>query len=163
MTAAGTDVPAKLRHALSGIGHVQWFRKVAHETPLHPTVRLLKALRDERPTWSPLRSFAIELLAVEMLEKFQGSGLSSYFREALRRIADGWLTDRKLPDPMDRENDLLAGLSDVARASIAADARAALRHIENDTWSAVSPGAAAVTSGETPPAPATNLGGRTLA
>lgn len=163
VTAPGAEVPAKLRHALSGIGHVEWFKEAAHETPLHPTVRLLKAFRNEHPKWRSLRSFAIELLIVKMLRGFQGSGLANYFREALSQIAGGWLTDQKLLDPKDQNNDLLAGLSDTARADIAADARSALRHIENDTWSAVFPGSATITLGETPPAPATNLGGRTLA
>jgi hypothetical protein len=163
VTAPGSDVPPKLRHALSGIEHVKWLKEAAHGTPLHPMICLLKAFRNEHPTWRPLRSFAIELLVVEMLHGFKGNGLLKHFHEAISQIANGWLSERKLLDPFDLNNDLLANVSEEARVAIASDARSALRHIENDTWSAVFPGAGAVTAGEAPPAPATNLGGRTLA
>ncbi len=155
VTEPSTAVPAKLRHALSGPKHVQWFREKAHETAVHPTVRLLKLFRDRHSGWKALGSFAIELLAVDLLNGFQ-EDLEGHFTKALREIADGALTTKVLRDPARSSNDLLGDLTPGQRTAIAETARWAVKAIDKGSWSSVfqSPSDAL---------PVSNLGGRTLA
>lgn len=155
VTEPSPDVPPKLRHALSGPQHVAWFRETAHNTPIHAVVRLLKALRDVYPALAPLRSFAIEVLAVTLLRSFEGD-LADHFTRVVSALADAWLDGRVLPDPADPSNDLLSGVAKDQRASITAKARDIRRSVESGTWSAVFAQVSAAL-------PSSNLGGRTLA
>lgn len=155
ITASAQSIPPKLLHALSGPKHVEWFTSVAHGTPVHPTVRLLKHFRATHPSWRRLSSFALEVLAVELLRGLDG-GLSALFKHVLSRVADGYLEKRSLLDPADSANDLLSAVDDAERASIARAAREALRHVDSETWSSVFTGASAAL-------PSSNIGGRTLA
>lgn len=162
ITLAGGAVDDKFRVGLNGLKHVEWFRRNAHGTPIHPTVRLLKHFRDMNPGWRSLSSFAAEVLAVNVLgsRAFGLGGLKQHFVEVLSQVADGYLSGppgRRLLDPADAGNDLLYSRSDSELRMIQDAAQAGLRRINADAWSAVFLGTSAA------PAPATNLGGRTLA
>lgn len=162
VTASGGSASDKFRIGLNGLKHVEWFRQYAHGTPIHPTVRLLKNYRDMNPGWRSLSSFAIEVLAVNVLGSRSSSlgGLKQHFVEVLSQVADGYLLGppgRRLLDPADAGNDLLYRRSDSELRMIQETAQAALRSVKSDAWSAVFLGASAA------PAPETNLGGRTLA
>jgi hypothetical protein len=156
VTAPGSSIPKKLRHALNGPVHVEWFRQFAHGTPILQTVRLLKAVRTNDAAWQPLSSFAVEVLAVDLLTGYRGD-LRAYFVEALHRVANGELRNRSLADPANPNNNLLADLSQSDRSAIAGAAAIAQRSIALDNWSSVFGGDSA------PPPPASNIGGRTLA
>jgi hypothetical protein len=156
-TPEGASIPRKLRHALSGPLHVQWFADQAQGRPLHSTLRLLKHFRQQTPSWEPLSSFTLEVLAVETLKSFSGKGLASYFEEILARVANGFLRNRTLPQPVAPGHDLIAHLSDDQKDAIESAARQALTYLREGTLSAVFAGKRAV------PPPATNLGGKTLA
>ncbi len=158
-TPDGPSVPRKLRHALSGIKHVEWLKREAHGTVLHPVIRLTKHFRNTHAHgFHDMSSFAIEVMCVEM--KLTGD-LSEAFTEVLRKLGDGWLAPdgrlRKLLDPVESGNDLLADLDVDQRRDIADCATAALAAIEASSWSQVFP-----TDKGTLPPPGSNLGGRTL-
>jgi hypothetical protein len=155
ITEPSPSVPAKLRHALSGPMHVDWFRREAHGTTIHPTVRLLKLFRGSHPAWRKLSSFKIEVLAVDALKGHE-DGLVNHFQGMLTKVAEGYLKGKVLLDPADDQNDLLEGMTEEERSSIADEARSALRFIADSTWSAVFQSATAAL-------PSSNLGGRTLA
>jgi hypothetical protein len=155
VTEASPEVPEKLRNALSGPLHVDWFKREAHNTPIHPTVCLLKLFRSTHAAWKALGSFSIEVLAVDLLRDRKG-GLVSHFKEVLSKIAGGYLEDKVLSDPANAANDILRNVGEDARARVADEARAVLPAIESGTWSAVFQGVDKVL-------PSSNLGGSTLA
>lgn len=162
VTVSSSPVSDKFRIGLNGLRHVEWFRRNAHGTPIHPAVRLLKSFRESNSGWRSLSSFALEVLAVNLLRDRTGSlgGLRQHFIEVLSQVADGYLSGppgRRLLDPADASNDLLYSRSDSDLRMIQETAQAALRRVQSDAWSAVFLGTSAA------PAPATNLGGRTLA
>lgn len=162
VTQSGPTVNEKFRVGLNGLSHVAWFRQYAHGRPIHPAVRLLKNFRDMNPGWRSLSSFAIEVLSVNVLHSRSSSlgGLRQHFIEVLSQVADGYLSGppgRRLLDPADGSNDLLYSRSDSELRRIQETAQAALRQAKTDAWSAIFLGTSAA------PAPATNLGGRTLA
>ncbi|HEX8706427.1 MAG TPA: hypothetical protein VF815_46765, partial [Myxococcaceae bacterium] len=156
LTPDGPSIPRKLRRALSGPQHVQWFIENAHQSPIQNTVRLLKHFRD-RHGWKDLTSFSIEVMTVDILQRFQGQGLSSYFAEVLSRLAGGYLKEKRLQDPALPSNDLLGDLSAREREEIAAAAQRAAAMLKEGTMSAVFAGRQSM------PPPSSNLGGRTLA
>lgn len=154
-TAPGPSVPGKLRHAWKGVQHVEWLRANAHGTVTHQVIRLAKHYRDTNVRdLGGLSSFAIEVMCVEMA---LNGNLADAFLQFLRQLSGGWLTGRRLFDPADSGNDILAELGGSSRSAITARAVASLRAAEADSWSVVFPG----DSGTLPP-PASNLGGRTL-
>jgi hypothetical protein len=155
LTSEGPSIPRKLRRALSGPMHVQWFIENGHQSPIQNTVRLLKHFRD-RYGWKDLSSFAIEVMAVDILRGFPGTGMASYFGEVLSRLADGYLNGRRLQDPASPGNDLVSDLTERDREDIAMAARRAVAMLKEGTMSAV------FTGRQTMPPPS-NLGGRTLA
>jgi hypothetical protein len=157
VTPEGASIPRKLRHALSGPQHVQWFAERAQGRPLHSTVRLLKHFRQQTEAWEPLSSFTLEVLAVEILKNFPGKGLAGHFEEVLAHVANGFLRNRVLPQPVAPGHDLIAHLDDSRKDGIESAARQALNHLRAGNLSVVFSGR------KTVPPPATNLGGRTLA
>jgi hypothetical protein len=155
-TPSGPSVPRKLRHAWSGVEHVQWLRANAHGTVTHQVIRLAKHLRDAHSaSMGALTSFAIEAMCVEM--KLTGD-LYSAFEGFLAQLAGGWVEGRRLTDPANPNNDLLEELRPSDRTAITRAASLALSGARASTWSAVFPSG---DSGTLPP-PASNLGGRTL-
>ena len=159
VTPPGPSVPRKLRVALSGPEHVRWFESSAHESVIHNVVRALKHFRELRPTeWGPLFSFAIEVLAVRLLEHHKNKGLTWSFRHVLDEVGKGWLLNgRVLPDPAQPGNDLLMDLDEPTRQRITDAARRAVAWIDAEQWTEVFPLA------RQPPRVEANLGGKTLA
>lgn len=155
ITESMKGVPDKLRFALNGVRHVDWFVKAAHGTPIHPTVRLAKAFKGSDSAWKPVRSFAIELLAVKVLRNFDGD-LADHFEKFLTEIANGWLADRTLIDPADSANDLVGNLDADQRSRIAKSAAGALEKLQSGNLSSIF----AMSSGVLP---SSNIGGTTLA
>lgn len=154
-TAWGPSVPRKLRHAWKGVQHVEWLKTQAHGSVTHQAIRLAKHLRNSHARdFHDISSFAIEVMCVEM--KLNGN-LSDAFEALLQALAAGWLDGRRLGDPADSSNDVIADLSSSDRHDIKRRASAALVAAQSGTWSAVFPS----DSGTLPP-PAGNLGGRTL-
>jgi hypothetical protein len=157
-TAPGSDIPPKLRVALNGVQHTKWFKRMAQQDkPLREVVMLLKAFKQENhPAWKGLFSFALEVMAVSVLETFEGKGLLPCFREVLVQTGNGLLL-KPLLDPADPSNDLIEHLDAEARERIATAAQRAVKMIDEGQMSQVFPGAEPL-----PPA-GRNLGGRTLA
>lgn len=157
-TTPGADIPAKLKVALRGIEHTRWFKQQAQQDkPLREITMLLKAFkRENAPKWKGLYSFALEVMTVRALAKFDGKGLLPCFREVLVQVGQGLLR-RPLLDPADPSNDLIKHLDAEAHARIEAAARHAVQMMDEGQMSQVFPG-------EQPLPPAgRNLGGRTLA
>ncbi|WP_375769178.1 hypothetical protein NR798_47175 [Archangium gephyra] len=159
VTPAGPAVPRKLRVALSGPEHVRWFERNAHGSVIHNVVRALKHFRElHRVEWEPLFSFAIEVLAVTILEPHKDKGLAWCFRKVLDELGQGWLLNgRVLQDPARPGNDLLMDLDEPTRQRLTDAARRAVTWVDAEQWSEVFP------PERQPPRVDTNLGGRTLA
>lgn len=157
-TASGDGIPPKLKVAIQGIQHVEWFKQRAQQDkPIREVVMLLKAFkRENRPNWRGLFSFALEVLTVRALEGCKERGLLPCFREVLAQVGNG-LLQQPLFDPADPDNNLIAHLDPEAKARIAATARRAVQMMDEVQMAQVFPG-------EQPLPPAgRNLGGRTLA
>ena len=155
VTASGPDIPDKLRHALSGPKHVEWFKKNAHGRPTHLIVRLLKKLKSDNKAFGALSSFAIEVLAVDILGGFEGD-LADHFEKVLSQLAGGYLEGKTLPDPADASNDLLSKITSDERQAIAKKARTWLEDLQNGSPSSIFAAASAAF-------PSSNIGGKTLA
>lgn len=161
LSAAYERTPEQFRLGLDGRTHTEWFKRAAHNTPIHPTVLLLKKLRDRTPEWEPLASFAVEVLAVRELQGKAFSGLARPVEAVVRSLASGAIgrggRHEVLSDPARPSNDLLRGVTGDQRAAIQ---RAATRHvlaIEADSWSQLFP-----SPGRSVPPAGQNSGGRTL-
>lgn len=158
ITPDGGSVPRKLRHALKGLDHVEWFKREGHGRPTQAVVRLLKHFRDGFQTdFGNLPSFALEVLAVNAL-RGRGGDLAESLGIALGVLADPQGLAHRLVDPADPNNDVLNGVDLTTRERITKRAQRARDAIAAGTWSAVFPAA----DSRLPP-PATNLGGKTLA
>ena len=159
VTPPGESIPRKLRVALSGPEHVRWFERNAHGSVIHLVVRALKHFRElHMREWEPLFSFAIEVLAVRLLESHKNKGLEWCFRKVLDEVGQGWLLNgRMLPDPARAGNDLLMDLDEPTRQRITESARRALDWVDAGQWTEVFP------SARQPPRADSNLGGKTLA
>ncbi len=159
VTPPGPSVPRKLRVALSGPEHVRWFERNAHGSVIHNVVRALKHFRElHLVEWGPLFSFAIEVLAVTLLEPHKDKALAWCFRKVLDEVGQGWLLNgRVLPDPARPGNDLLVDLDEPTRQRMTDAARRAVKWVDEEQWSEVFP------PERQPPRVDANLGGKTLA
>lgn len=158
VTPDGPSIPRKLRHAMKGIDHVEWFKREGHGRPTQAVVRLLKHFRDGyRDDFGNLPSFALEVLAVNAL-RGNSADLEGSLMTVLAALSDANKLASRLPDPADPNNDVLSGVDSTTRERIAKRSQRARDAIAAGTWSAVFSA-----GGSRLPPPATNLGGKTLA
>lgn len=149
------SVDERFRVGLNGQRHVEWFVQNAHGRVIHPTVRLLKAIREEHAAWKThTTSFSLELAAVSALQGFRG-GLDDALLHVLTRMKSDphWLTT--LSDPADPANRVLSRLGPAQLAEVSAVAARLLDAVERGNPSTLFSAAGV-------PGPSQNLGGRTL-
>jgi len=122
----------KCLEALAALRHAKWFQ--ARASGLQSCVMIIRILRDlcqRIPTWTPLNSWAMELLTEKVISS-SGQPLSP--GEALRRILESVGSGILLPDgpglmdPCEKEPlDAVAGMTVQEREDITASAQHALR------------------------------------
>ncbi|XP_074039197.1 zinc finger RNA-binding protein isoform X2 [Leptinotarsa decemlineata] len=126
----------KCLQALAALRHTKWFQ--ARVLGLHSCVLIIRILRDlcqRVPTWSPLSSWAMELLAEKVISSVPASAQLSP-GDALRRVMEAVASGLLLPggpglaDPCEKDNpDATAGLNAQQREDLTCSAQYALRLI----------------------------------
>ncbi|CAH1186958.1 unnamed protein product [Phyllotreta striolata] len=126
----------KCLQALAALRHTKWFQ--ARALGLHSCVIIIRILRDlcqRVPTWSPLSSWAMELLAEKVISSVPGSSQLSP-GDALRRVMEAVASGLLLPggpglaDPCEKDNpDASGALSAQQREDLTCSAQYALRLI----------------------------------
>ncbi|XP_049820489.1 zinc finger RNA-binding protein isoform X3 [Aethina tumida] len=126
----------KCLQALAALRHTKWFQ--ARALGLHSCVVIIRILRDlcqRVPTWSPLSSWAMELLAEKVISSVPGQAQLSP-GEALRRVMEAVASGLLLPggpglgDPCEKDSpDASAALSAQQREDLTCSAQYALRLI----------------------------------
>ncbi len=109
--------------------HVKHIR----DSGVRDAIKLLKLWRYQRSI--QIKTFVLELLAVDLLKYRKAAKLSTQFRHVLTECRDH--PDRlHVEDPANSNNDLKP-LLDEARSDLAAWASLTLEHFENDDWESV--------------------------
>ncbi|CAH0552579.1 unnamed protein product [Brassicogethes aeneus] len=126
----------KCLQALAALRHTKWFQ--ARALGLHSCVVIIRILRDlcqRVPTWSPLSSWAMELLAEKVISSVPGQAQLSP-GEALRRVMEAVASGLLLPggpglgDPCEKDSpDAAAALTAQQREDLTCSAQYALRLI----------------------------------
>ncbi|XP_068911922.1 zinc finger RNA-binding protein isoform X2 [Tenebrio molitor] len=126
----------KCLQALAALRHTKWFQ--ARALGLHSCVVIIRILRDlcqRVPTWSPLSSWAMELLAEKVISSVPGQVQLSP-GDALRRVMEAVASGLLLPggpglgDPCEKDSpDAASGLSAQQREDLTCSAQYALRLI----------------------------------
>ncbi|XP_048519149.1 zinc finger RNA-binding protein isoform X5 [Dendroctonus ponderosae] len=126
----------KCLQALAALRHTKWFQ--ARALGLHSCVIIIRILRDlcqRVPTWSPLSSWAMELLAEKVLSSTPGQVQLSP-GDALRRVMEAVAGGLLLPggpglaDPCEKDGpDASGALSAQQREDLSCSAQYALRLI----------------------------------
>ncbi|KAB0802465.1 hypothetical protein PPYR_04651 [Photinus pyralis] len=126
----------KCLQALAALRHTKWFQ--ARALGLHSCVVIIRILRDlchRVPTWSPLSSWAMELLAEKVISSVPG-GMQLSPGDALRRVMEAVAGGILLPggpglgDPCEKDNpDAAAALAAQQREDLTCSAQYALRLI----------------------------------
>ncbi|KAG5884874.1 hypothetical protein JTB14_025038 [Gonioctena quinquepunctata] len=126
----------KCLQALAALRHTKWFQ--ARALGLHSCVVIIRILRDlcqRVPTWSPLSSWAMELLAEKVISSVPGSAQLSP-GDALRRVMEAVASGLLLPggtglaDPCEKDNpDATSALNAQQREDLTCSAQYALRLI----------------------------------
>ncbi|CAH1107338.1 unnamed protein product, partial [Psylliodes chrysocephalus] len=126
----------KCLQALAALRHTKWFQ--ARALGLHSCVIIIRILRDlcqRVPTWSPLSSWAMELLAEKVISSVPGSSQLSP-GDALRRVMEAVASGLLLPggpglaDPCEKDNpDASGALNAQQREDLTCSAQYALRLI----------------------------------
>ncbi len=160
-TPDGPSIPRKLRHALAGIQHVQWFKQETAGTPLAQVVMLFKHLKQlHAPAFDALPSFVLEVIAVRICQD-PTAHINEQVFDTLEAIGVGVLNPGerlyRLPDPANPSRNLLADLGPRDRARIKDKAGQLARHIYDGEWYALFPRDGYLPSADS------NIGGRTLA
>jgi hypothetical protein len=160
-TPEGPSIPRKLRHALSGIEHVQWFKRETAGTPLAQVVMLLKYIKQlHAPAFDALPSFALEVIAVGLCRE-PIDDINDQVFHTLEDIAVGFLNPGQelafLHDPAVPSRNLLADLNREDLEAIQHKAGQLARHIYDGEWYALFPRDGYLPSSDS------NIGGRTLA
>ena len=160
-TPDGPSIPRKLRHALSGIEHVQWFKRETAGTPLAQVVMLLKYIKQlHAPAFDVLPSFALEVIAVEICHD-PIDDINEQVFHTLEGIAVGFLNPGQelgfLRDPAVPSRNLLADLAPAELDAIQHKAGQLARNIYDGEWYALFPRDGYLPSADS------NIGGRTLA
>ncbi|XP_018334589.1 zinc finger RNA-binding protein [Agrilus planipennis] len=126
----------KCLQALAALRHTKWFQ--ARALGLHSCVIIIRILRDlchRVPTWSPLTSWGMELLAEKVISSVPG-GIQLSPGDALRRVMEAVAGGILLPggpglgDPCEKDNpDAVAYLTAQQREDLTCSAQYALRLI----------------------------------
>ncbi|XP_018575863.1 zinc finger RNA-binding protein isoform X3 [Anoplophora glabripennis] len=126
----------KCLQALAALRHTKWFQ--ARALGLHSCVVIIRILRDlcqRVPTWSPLSSWAMELLAEKVISSVPGQVQLSP-GDALRRVMEAVASGLLLPggpglgDPCEKDSpDAAVALSPQQREDLTCSAQYALRLI----------------------------------
>lgn len=147
------SVPERFRVGVNGRAHASWFLEAAHGTVIHPTVILLKGIRNAHSAWQGLSSFGLELLAVNLLPRGRGR-LEPALRSVLSALADRPGLLLSLTDPADPTNRPLVRLTESQLLGVQRSARELLSSLDRGQPSSL------FVAGI--PATAHNLGGRPL-
>ncbi|XP_045468290.1 zinc finger RNA-binding protein isoform X4 [Harmonia axyridis] len=126
----------KCLQALAALRHTKWFQ--ARALGLHSCVVIIRILRDlcqRVPTWQPLSSWAMELLAEKVISSVPGSAQLSP-GDALRRVMEAVASGLLLPggpglgDPCEKDNpDAASALTVQQREDLTCSSQYALRLI----------------------------------
>ncbi|GJQ85833.1 putative zinc ion binding protein [Trypoxylus dichotomus] len=126
----------KCLQALAALRHTKWFQ--ARALGLHSCVVIIRILRDlcqRVPTWSPLSSWAMELLVEKVISSVPGQ-IQLSPGDALRRVMEAVAGGILLPggpglgDPCEKDNpDAAAALKTQQREDLTCSAQYALRLI----------------------------------
>lgn len=129
-------VPTKFRSAIDGRSHTSWFIDNAHGTVIHPTVILLKGIRDAHASGGRLSSFGLELLAVDVLKGHRG-GLESALHTVLHSLAENPARLRGLRDPALASNKPLEGMTHSELKAVQQTAKSLLSSLDKGQPSAL--------------------------
>ncbi|KAL3278474.1 hypothetical protein HHI36_013793 [Cryptolaemus montrouzieri] len=126
----------KCLQALAALRHTRWFQ--ARALGLHSCVVIIRILRDlcqRVPTWQPLSSWAMELLAEKVISSVPGGAQLSP-GDALRRVMEAVASGLLLPggpglaDPCEKDSpDAAAALTAQQREDLTCSSQYALRLI----------------------------------
>ncbi|XP_039291688.1 zinc finger RNA-binding protein [Nilaparvata lugens] len=122
---------AKCLEGLAALRHAKWFQ--ARVNGLHSCLMVIRVLRDlciRNPTWAPLNSWAMELLAEKCVSSAgRPISVSNALRRIMEAVASGLLLSGPgLMDPCEKEpTDAIQSLTPQQREDITASAQHALR------------------------------------